>query len=293
MKKNKESVILIMSLILLILIIPSLFLHKVRATITELTGIAIAQSPTKWNNLKDAYVGDALVNGLMATGLYAYNGTAWDRVRGTIANGLSVSFPSTAIMVVNGSSTPSDSFANPTNAVTTWSLSGLWNGTTWQRMLSDVSGRLKIIGTDTPSDTFANPINALTTFGLMGVWNGSVWTRWNGVITATSTPPQTALLTLLIASNATGPGSSFYLNSLLSKHTWTISVTNTPSSISTNLEGSIDNSSWYVLDTSISNTTEMRHVVNKPILYLRANITALVTNGSAPVITVKSISGGN
>lgn len=37
------------------------------------------------------------------------------------------------ITIAAGWATPATGFANPTNAVTTWSLNGCWNGTTWDR----------------------------------------------------------------------------------------------------------------------------------------------------------------
>lgn len=59
--------------------------------IQEVAGLAVAQSSTKWNSLKDIAVGDANTNGV---GLFApclWNGTSCDRQRGTIAGGALVS----------------------------------------------------------------------------------------------------------------------------------------------------------------------------------------------------------
>lgn len=58
--------------------------------ISELSGLAVAQSATKWNNVRDASVGDNLTDGIFASGLMLFDGTNFDRARGTVANGLAV-----------------------------------------------------------------------------------------------------------------------------------------------------------------------------------------------------------
>lgn len=50
------------------------------------------------------------------------------------ANSVSVAIASDQLpLTFAGSATPSDAFANPTNAVTSWALNGVWNGATWAR----------------------------------------------------------------------------------------------------------------------------------------------------------------
>lgn len=58
--------------------------------ISSIAGLAVAQSSTKWNNLKDAgtLTGDAQSSGLIASGLLSFNGSTWDRVRGSVADGI-------------------------------------------------------------------------------------------------------------------------------------------------------------------------------------------------------------
>jgi len=110
-------------------------------SVTTLAGLAVAQSSTKWNRLKDMAIGDAQTNG---AGLFTpclFNGVTCDRARGTIAGGQDV-----AIKSVSGGVTPSDAFANPTNALTAFSLSGVWNGTTWDRFRSASADALAITG---------------------------------------------------------------------------------------------------------------------------------------------------
>lgn len=100
-----------------------------RTAISDLAGLAVAQTPTLWKNVKDAAVGDALTEGILASGLELYNGVSFDRARGTIANGLAVD----VTRLPGGAQTPADGFANPTTFQGGWSLIGLFNGTTWDR----------------------------------------------------------------------------------------------------------------------------------------------------------------
>lgn len=61
-----------------------------RAAITQISGLAVAQSSTKWNNVADSAIGDAQASGILASGLYGFNGVNFDRIRGDTANGLDV-----------------------------------------------------------------------------------------------------------------------------------------------------------------------------------------------------------
>lgn len=72
------SAIIITSFCLVLLISPTL-----RGAITQISGLAVAQTSIQWNNVKDAAVGDGISNGLMASGNYIFNGTSFDRLRGT------------------------------------------------------------------------------------------------------------------------------------------------------------------------------------------------------------------
>jgi len=120
-------------------------------TVTSLAGLAVAQSSTKWNRLKDMAIGDAQSNG---AGLFTpclYNGVTCDRARGTIAGGQDV-----AVKSVTGGVTPSDTFTNPTNALTVFNLGGLFNGTTWDRVRSASTDALAITGIQTAGQMLFN-----------------------------------------------------------------------------------------------------------------------------------------
>jgi len=104
----------------------------VHPAVSELAGLAVAQTATQWNNVRDAAVGDNLSNGIFASGLYLFNGTAFDRVRGDTINGMDVD----VTRLPGGGQTPADAAANPTTFSGTWTLNGLFNGATWDRWRS-------------------------------------------------------------------------------------------------------------------------------------------------------------
>lgn len=110
-----------------------------------------------------------------------------------------------------------------------------------------------------------------------------------------TTPVETGLLTLLNNYSSTVTGASNDITNLTSRHSWQISNTKvTPDvSIIAKLLGSLDGSNFNSLDTFTNVTSfELRAVINAPISYLKGQITLLNYTGTAPVITVKSNSGG-
>ena len=56
-----------------------------RTAISELVGLAVAQTNTLWNNVADAAKGDGLTSGIMAQSSYLFNGITFDRLRGAPA----------------------------------------------------------------------------------------------------------------------------------------------------------------------------------------------------------------
>lgn len=86
--------------------------------------------------------------------------------------------------------------------------------------------------------------------------------------------------TLLDEVGAVGAGSTFDLHGVFDKFTWEIVATGAPTTVSVTLEGSLDEgTTWYVLDTSTTTTSELRHVVDKPVRYIRANLGTFVETG--------------
>ena len=160
-----------------------------QSQIQRIVGLAVAQTRTQWNNLTDAAAGDNQTSGIMASGLYTYDGTNFDRVRGDITNGIDVDVTrTTGTSTVAGAITPADAFTTPTDAVSTFALGGMYNGTTWDMIrgttangvdvdVTRIGGTTTIDGGATPADDFADPSDAVVTFGLGGIYDGTAWDR--------------------------------------------------------------------------------------------------------------------
>lgn len=119
-----------------------------KTAISDIAGLAVAQTSTLWNNVRDAAVGDNITTGILATSLYLYDGSsAFNRVRGDTTNGMDVD----VTRMPGGAQTPADAFANPSTFQGTWSLCGLFNGTTWDRCRGSITNGLltekKTVGT--------------------------------------------------------------------------------------------------------------------------------------------------
>lgn len=114
--------------------------------ISSIAGLAVAQTATLWNNVKDAAAGDGLSSGILAQQTYVYNGVSFDRVRGDTTYGMDVD-----VTRISGVITPADAYANPTTANQMWSLLGIFNGTTWDRARGSITNGLlvekKTVGT--------------------------------------------------------------------------------------------------------------------------------------------------
>ena len=105
--------------------------------IQQVAGLAVAQSDIKWNNVKDAAIGDSVTSGILANSLYTFNGTNFDRIRGDMTNGMDVDVTRVSGSVtIAGDNTPADSYTNPTDGLNVYSLSGVYNGSTWDMVRS-------------------------------------------------------------------------------------------------------------------------------------------------------------
>lgn len=83
--KSSFTTIKALATALAIVCISSLFAY---AAVTQISGLAVAQTSTKWNNVKDAAAGDGLSSGIAASNCYLYNGSTFDRCRGDSSGGL-------------------------------------------------------------------------------------------------------------------------------------------------------------------------------------------------------------
>ncbi len=112
-----------------------------QTAIQTIAGLAVAQTATQWNSVKDTAFGDNMTSGVLAAGCVLFDGTNSDRCRGDTTNGLDVDVTRVSGSVtVTGASTPADNYANPTTAIEAWSLLGCFDGTTWDRCLNSTHG---------------------------------------------------------------------------------------------------------------------------------------------------------
>jgi len=105
------------------------------SAVSQLSGLAVAQSNTQWNNVIDASRGDSQSSGILGQSLYMFNGLSFDRARGDTTNGLDVD-----VTRMSGAITPADAYVNPTTANQMWSLIGAFNGATWDRIRTLTAG---------------------------------------------------------------------------------------------------------------------------------------------------------
>ncbi|MEM4313086.1 MAG: hypothetical protein QXH95_03420 [Thermoplasmata archaeon] len=276
-----------MKKILLLLLISILYLSIIfitpnisSAPVQELAGLAVAETATKWNNVSDGARGDNLLSGVMAVAPYVWTGTDFDRVRGDTTYGLDVDVTRVSGNVNTvGTKTPSDGYANPTDAINSFSLLGLFNGTTWDRARGDTTNGLyvQVRPWNTPSDNFENPTNANNSLSFQVAFDGTNWDRvrhsWNNISCN--------------AVGTTGPCTTIDISNYpMKNHTWTVVVTGSPASVQVDLQGSIDNVNWFTLDSSTTTTSEMRFVTGKGVMYYRGNVVTL-SGGTSPTVTVR------
>lgn len=139
--------------------------------ISQLVGLSVAQSATLWNNVIDAARGDSIGSGILGQSPYLFNGVSFDRVRGDITNGMDVD-----VTRMSGSITPADAYANPTTANQQWSLNGVFNGTTWDRIRTATADALASTGIQT-----GNP----------SLFNGTTFDRQDGISNTNNTATTT------------------------------------------------------------------------------------------------------
>ncbi|MCL6577989.1 MAG: hypothetical protein K6T73_01200 [Candidatus Bathyarchaeota archaeon] len=77
-----------------------LLVGPIRSQIQQAAGLAVAASPTKWNNVKDVSVGDEQTSGLLASGPYVYDNANWKRLRGDAISGVWVNVKASSSLPV-------------------------------------------------------------------------------------------------------------------------------------------------------------------------------------------------
>lgn len=96
--------------------------------------------------------------------------------------------------------------------------------------------------------------------------------------------------TILDAATGTGAGTAVVTPLQWRKNadgiSWQTVITGSPTTMVADIEGSLDNTNWTVLDNQSTVASKLNHFANPVPNYLRANVTAL-TGGSSPTVTVK------
>lgn len=98
---------------------------------------------------------------------------------------------------------------------------------------------------------------------------------------------------LLNAVTTTGASARWRAN--CKDHTIQINVTGNPTAVTVDLEGSLDDNTYFRLashnfdTTEITNQASMFHVETKMVDYIKANLTTL-TGGTSPTVTVRYFS---
>lgn len=88
------------------------------------------------------------------------------------------------------------------------------------------------------------------------------------------------------ALTAAGTTATLSLPEADTKHTTQVVVTGAPASCTVHLEGSLDGTNFFDLSGAQTCTTNvMFHVVDKSVLYIRANLTAL-SGGTSPSVSI-------
>jgi len=99
---------------------------------------------------------------------------------------------------------------------------------------------------------------------------------------------------ILSAAAATGAGSAFVTPWQWRKNadgiSWQTIITGSPSAVTLNLEGSLDNTNWTAIDAQSTASSKLNHSTSPVPNFIRANVTGL-TGGSTPTVTVKAQKG--
>jgi hypothetical protein len=70
------------------------------------------------------------------------------------------------------------------------------------------------------------------------------------------------------------------------KIAWEVRVTGSPTAMQVDLEGSLDNTNWYQIDTYNTVANALREVTQRGAKFIRARLVTL-TGGSSPTVTAR------
>lgn len=205
-----------------------------KSAISEMAGLAVAQSASKWNSVKDGSQGDGLTSGVMASATYLYNGLTFDRMRsagasdGASATGLLTG----TVLGYNGSTYDRlrSSLAADASAVTGLlnNAQMVFNGSTYDRVREATADSSAATG--------------IITSGNM-IFNASTWDRMR-----TASGDNLAATGIHAAGNMGFDGSTW-------DRTTSISNTNNIATTSQGVRYSTPISTWTVVNTVSAATT--------------------------------------
>jgi len=90
----------------------------------------------------------------------------------------------------------------------------------------------------------------------------------------------------LLNTGTTGAGTSQDKTALAPRsHAWEVKYSAAPSTVSLRLEGSLDGTNWYTVDSYATATNTLRWVVDKPVRYVRGYLASWV--GTSKTVAVR------
>jgi len=232
-------------------------------SVNGVQGLAVRESGVYWNWLVDAADGNNLLRGLAATGCYYWSGTDWDRCTGTAG--------SQSVLAI-GATTPSDAFANPTDAVLTFSLLGGWDADNAQWARAPLS------------TTAASYSNTGLPF-LLGT--AAVGVELNNGQVTTLSSVSSHFRELVSGIDANGTGDAFDMEATpMSKFTLTVDRTaGATDTVNVAFQCSLDGASFITIlaVTDLSAEPVLQSVGDTPCLQVRYNVG---TVGAGNTLTV-------
>ncbi len=106
-----------------------------------------------------------------------------------------------------------------------------------------------------------------------GVFSGEVFTSLNAA-------------TAVGAGDVAAIGGPAALGGVPRKIAWEKRVTGGPAAVQVDIEGSLDNSNWYQLDTENTTGNTFREITQRGAKFIRARLVTL-TGGTSPTVTAR------
>jgi len=129
----------------------------------------------------------------------------------------------------------------------------VWNGTDW------VEYPARLV-----ADQMSMPDELPLHISVPVAFDGTNWDRL-----------RTHMYATLSGITSTGPTAAYDSVSGVIDHTWVVIINGTSTGTHCRLQGSLDGTNWFDLDDYTNSESWMRHVVNKPVRYVRVYVDSL------------------